>query len=465
MDDFLKTEITPDIRRLAEKCRNHNIDPTLYSKYDVKRGLRDSQGVGVLTGLTAISEVTWNKTDSEGRSILDSEGHVIEDNGHLYYREVEINDFVNGFLSDCRFGFEEATYMLLFGELPNKEELENFNAMLAEHRQLPMTFVRDVIMKAPSNNLMNSLQRSVLTMYSYDDNPDDISIENVLRQSIQLIAQLPMLAAYSYRSYRHFIQGRSLYIHNPKPNLSTAENILRMLRSDKKYTELEAKVLDMALVLHAEHGGGNNSTFTTRVVTSSGTDTYSAIAAALGSLKGPLHGGANLKVVQMFDDIKKHVSNWENEDEVAAYLAKILDKKAFDNKGLIYGMGHAVYSVSDPRAEIFKKQVQELSENKGCQAEFRLMDMVERLAKQMIMDRRTSNKAVSANVDFYSGFAYRMLNLPTELYTPIFATARVVGWSAHRIEELAGQSKIIRPAYRSVAPRREYASLKDRGNN
>ncbi|MBR5136716.1 MAG: citrate/2-methylcitrate synthase [Clostridia bacterium] len=462
MDDFLKTEITPEIKRLADKCKSKTIDPALYSKYDVKRGLRDSHGVGVLTGLTAISEVTWNKTDNEGRSILDENGRVIEDNGHLYYRGIEINDFVDGFLDDCRFGFEEAAYLLLFGEQPNREELENFNAMLAEHRQLPMTFVRDVIMKAPSNNIMNSMQRSVLTMYSYDDNPDDISVENVLRQSIQLIAQFPMLACYSYRSYRHFIQGRSLYIHNPKPNLSTAENILRMLRSDKKYTELEAKVLDMALVLHAEHGGGNNSTFTTRVVTSSGTDTYSAMAAALASLKGPLHGGANLKVVQMFDDIKQNIKDWEDEAEVEAYLAKILDKQAFDNKGLIYGMGHAVYSVSDPRAEIFKKQVQELSESKGCQAEFRLYDMVERLARRMIMERRSSTKAVSANVDFYSGFAYRMLNLPVELYTPIFATARVVGWSAHRLEELTGQSKIIRPAYRSVAPRREYTAMQNR---
>ncbi len=458
----MSSGITPEIQALAEKCKGHVIDPSLYTKYDVKRGLRDNKGVGVLTGLTAISEVTWNKTDSDGKSILDENGNVIQDNGHLYYRGIEINDFVDGFLSDNRFGFEEAAYLLLFGELPTREELGRFTDMLTEQRQLPTSFVRDVIMKAPSNNIMNSMQRSVLTMYSYDDNADDISVENVLRQSIQLIAQIPMLAVYSYRSYRHYIQGRSLYIHNPKPGLSTAENILRMLRRDKKYTELEAKALDMALVLHAEHGGGNNSTFTTRVVTSTGTDTYSAIAAALASLKGPLHGGANLKVVQMIDDIMMNVSDWQDEAQVAAYLTKILDKQAFDRKGLIYGMGHAVYSVSDPRAEIFKKHVKELSENKGRREEFRLYETVERLAKQMIMDRRSSTKAVAANVDFYSGFAYRMLNLPTELYTPIFATARVVGWCAHRIEELISQSKIIRPAYMSVAKRAEYVPLSGR---
>ncbi|WP_444147261.1 citrate/2-methylcitrate synthase, partial [Blautia stercoris] len=377
-------------------------------------------------------------------------------------RGINIKDLTNGFLKENRFGFEETTYLLLFGVLPTEEQLKDFCKILGNQRSLPRNFVRDVIMKAPSKDMMNTLSRSVLTLYSYDSNPEDISLPNVLRQCINLISIFPMLSVYGYQAHRHYNQNKSLYIHNPKKELSTAENILRMLRSDKKYTPLEAKILDLALVLHMEHGGGNNSTFTTHVVSSSGTDTYSAIAAALGSLKGPKHGGANIKVVSMFDDMKKHVHDWKDEEEVSAYLRKLLHKEAFDKRGLIYGMGHAVYSISDPRARIFKQFVKQLADEKGRQKDYRLYEMVERLAPVIIAEERHIYKGVSANVDFYSGFVYSMLELPLELYTPMFAIARIVGWSAHRMEELINTDKIIRPAYKNVLEEQAYIALEER---
>lgn len=445
---------TPDIISLAELCRkNDKIDPELYSKYDVKRGLRDINGKGVLAGLTEIGDV-------HAYDIVD--GKSVPCEGKLYYHGVDIEKLVEGFVRDKRFGFEETTYLLLFGQLPTAEQLDNFNKILADYRTLPTGFVRDIIMKAPSYDMMNTLARSVLTLFAYDDKADDTSVENVLRQCLQLIALFPLLAVYGYQAYKHYHDGQSLVIHPPRADLSTAENLLYTLRPDSKYTELEARILDIALVIHAEHGGGNNSTFTTHVVTSSGTDTYSAIAAALGSLKGPRHGGANIKVVKMFEDMKKQVSDWTNEKEVKQYLSDILNKKAFDGAGLIYGMGHAVYSLSDPRANIFKGFVERLAKEKGREDEFALYAMVERLAPEVIAEERRIYKGVSANVDFYSGFVYSMLDLPIELYTPIFAVARISGWSAHRIEELTNAGKIIRPAYKNVAPRIEYKDMKDR---
>ncbi len=448
------SEITPEILHLTELCtKNGAIDPSLYAKYDVKRGLRDINGKGVLAGLTEIAEV-------RSYTIVDSE--MIPCEGKLFYRGVDVEQIVAGFIQEKRFGFEETAYLLLFGELPNTEELASFQKLLGEYRSLPTSFVRDIIMKAPSSDMMNALARSVLTLYSYDDRAEDISIPNVLRQCLQLTALFPLLCVYGYQTYRHYHDGQSLFIHTPDPNLSTAENILHLLRPDSKYTELEAKILDVALVLHAEHGGGNNSTFTTHVVSSSGTDTYSAIAAAIGSLKGPKHGGANIKVVRMFEDMKSVISDWEDEDQVRAYLKALLHKDAFDHAGLIYGMGHAVYSLSDPRANVFKKFVKSLSEEKGLDKEFKLYSLVERLAPEVIAEERRIYKGVSANVDFYSGFVYRMLDLPLELYTPIFAIARIAGWSAHRIEELLNAGKIIRPAYKSVAPHKEYVPLEER---
>lgn len=375
---------------------------------------------------------------------------------------MNVEDIVAGFLKEKRFGFEETVYLLLFGDLPTKEQLDEFTQLLARYRSLPPSFVRDVILKAPSSDMMNTLARSVLTLYSYDNNANDISIDNVLRQCLQLIASFPLLSVYGYHAYNYYHNGESLFIHNPLPELSTAENILRILRPDSSYTELEAKILDLALVLHAEHGGGNNSTFTTHVVSSSGTDTYSTVAASLGSLKGPKHGGANIKVVQMFEDMKRNIANWKNEDEVAVYLKKLLHKEAFDCAGLIYGMGHAVYSLSDPRANIFKGFVERLSEEKGRTDEYELYSTVAKLAPQIIAEERKIYKGVSANIDFYSGFVYSMLDLPMELYTPIFAISRIAGWSAHRIEELINAGKIIRPAYRNVAARRPYIALSDR---
>ncbi|CZT57995.1 citrate/2-methylcitrate synthase [Solibaculum mannosilyticum] len=448
------SEITPQIRELTQLCLDNSaIDPSLYTKYKVNRGLRDLNGKGVLTGLTEISEI-------KSSEIVD--GETVPCEGKLYYRGIDIEEIVGGFIREKRFGFEEATYLLLFGDLPNKDQLDHFTQILANYRSLPTSFVRDIIMKAPSPDMMNTLARSVLTLYSYDTNANDISIPNVLRQCLQLIALFPLLSVYGYQAYSHYHDGKSLFIHNPLPELSTAENILRILRPDEKYTELEARILDLALVLHAEHGGGNNSTFTTHVVSSSGTDTYSVIAASLGSLKGPKHGGANIKVVQMFEDMKKSLSDWTDEDAVADYLKKLLHKQAFDKAGLIYGMGHAVYSLSDPRANIFKKFVKSLSEEKGLTDEFQLYSTVERLAPQIISEERKIYKGVSANIDFYSGFVYSMLNLPLELYTPIFAISRISGWSAHRIEELINAGKIIRPSYKNVAPRRDYIPIAER---
>ena len=419
----------------------------------MKRGLRDINGKGVLAGLTQVSNV-------KATSMVD--GKEVPCAGSLSYRGYDIKDLTGGFVRDHRFGFEETTYLLLFGELPNEEELNNFKKLLANQRSLPTNFVRDVVMKAPSKDIMNALSRSVLTLYSYDTNPDDISLPNVLRQCLNLISVFPLLSVYGYQAYNHYIRGKSLYIHNPKRELSTAENILRMLRPDKKYTDLEAKILDLALILHMEHGGGNNSTFTTHVVSSSGTDTYSAVAAALGSLKGPKHGGANIKVVSMFQDMKKEVKDPEDEEEVRDYLKRLLHKEAFDRRGLIYGMGHAIYSVSDPRAEVLKGFVEKLAEEKGRMKDYRLYSMVERMAPEVIAEERRIYKGVSANVDFYSGFVYSMLDLPLELYTPMFAVARIVGWSAHRMEELINTDKIIRPAYKNVLEAAQYVPLHER---
>ena len=446
--------ITQELRELSSLCeKNGVISKELYSKYDVKRGLRDLNGKGVLAGLTEISEICSSvKVNGETRPC----------DGKLYYRGIDVEDIVKGFIEDNRFGFEEVVYLLLFGELPDKKQLERIKALLSTYRDLPQSFPRDIILKAPSTDIMNGLARCVLTLYSYDPNPDDISIPNVLRQCLQLIALFPVLSVYSYRAYSHYYLRDSLFIHAPNPELSTAENILYMLRDDSKYTALEAKLLDMSLVLHAEHGGGNNSSFTTHVVSSSGTDTYSAIAAALGSLKGPKHGGANIKVVKMFDDMQHNISDYNDEEEVRAYLKRILHGEAFDKAGLIYGIGHAVYSISDPRARVFKSFVEKLSEEKGRTKEFRLYSLVERLAPEVIAEERKIYKGVSANVDFYSGFVYSMLDLPTQLYTPIFAIARIAGWSAHRIEELVNPSKIIRPAYMNVHERTPYKPLDKR---
>lgn len=435
-----------------ELMNNHRIDPDLYVEYDVKRGLRDSNGKGVLTGLTEISDVT---------GYILEHGRMIPADGSLYYQGVNVADLVNG-LHGRRFGFEEATYLLLFGKLPNKQELRSFIDLLGDLSELHSRFVRDVVMKASNENMMNAMQRCVLTLYTYDSDPEDISARNVLRQCLELIAKLPLIAVYSYHSYRHFRKDETLFIRNPQKGLSMAENILLMLRPSGTYTKLEAEVLDIALVLHAEHGGGNNSTFTTHVVTSSGTDTYSSMAASIGSLKGPRHGGANLKVQNMFADIKENVSDWTNEAEVAAYLQKILDKNAFDHSGLIYGMGHAVYTLSDPREVILKRYAKSLAEEKSMTEEFALYEMVERLAGDLIMKRRKIQKNVCANVDFYSGLVYSMLGIPQELFTPIFAIARMPGWSAHRLEELINAGKIIRPAYKYVGHHTGFEELGDR---
>ncbi len=448
------TEITPEILDLSKKCTDASaINPELYGTYDVKRGLRDINGKGVLAGLTEISEMY-------GYEMVNGESVPCE--GRLFYRGISIEDLVAGFDGTSNHGFEETAYLLLFGNLPNKQELANFQDILSTYRTLPTNFVRDVIMKAPSSDMMNTLARSVLTLYAYDDKANDTSIPNVLRQCLQLISIFPLLSAYGYHAHRHYHEGESLFIHQSQPNLSLAENFLHILRPDSNYTPLEAQILDLALTLHAEHGGGNNSTFTTHVVSSSGTDTYSSTAASLGSLKGPRHGGANLQVVYMFDDIMKNVKDWTDEDEVSAYLAKILNKEAFDRSGLIYGLGHAVYSVSDPRATILKKYAEQLSVEKDRQKEFALYTLVERLAPQVIAEKRKIYKGVSANIDFYSGFAYDILDLPAQLYTPMFAMARIVGWSAHRIEELANNGKIIRPAYKAVHDRMPYVPMNER---
>ena len=444
------------IEKKADICMSaDSFSPDLYEKYDVKKGLRDSKGNGVVVGLTTVSEVNGtNKVD----------GVKVPCEGRLKYRGYDIRDLTKGFLNK-RFGFEECTYLLLFGELPDKHELEQFSFYLAEQRKLPVMFVRDVVMVAAGKDIMNSITRCILSLASYDKKALDNSLDNVIRQCIFLISVFPMLTVYSYHAYNHYINDESMYIHRPDPKLSTAENILRMLRPDKSYTYLEATVLDLALVLHMEHGGGNNSTFTTRVTTSSGSDTYAVIAAAMSSLKGPKHGGANLKVMEMMDDIKKHVKHPQDEEELKKYLNNILDKKAFDHQGLIYGMGHAVYTISDPRAEVFKSFVEKLAAEKGRQDDYRLYESVERLAPELILSKRPNATSVCANVDFYSGFVYDMLNIPKELYTALFATARIVGWSAHRIEELITSNKILRPAYISMAVPRDYIQLEDRGNN
>ena len=440
------SEIKPEVRALAGLCvESSQIDPALYAQYDVKRGLRDLNGKGVLTGLTKISDIV---------STQEVDGCSVPCEGRLYYRGYNVEDLIDWLPRGDSFGYERIAYLLLFGRLPSPEDLAGFCELLSFYRTLPTSFVRDIIMKAPSGDMMNTLARSVLTLYSYDECAEDISVPNVLRQCMQLIALFPLLSVYGYQAYRHYHDGQSLFIHQPDPALSTAENILRVLRPDCQYTALEAKVLDIALILHADHGGGNNSTFTTHVVTSSGTDTYSAIAAALGSLKGPKHGGANIKVVKMFDDLKANVGDWDDEEAIAAYLEKLLRKEAFDRSGLIYGIGHAVYSISDPRAKIMSRFVEGLSKEKGREREFRLYSNVERLAVNLITQRRKIYKGVSANVDFYSGFIYSMLDLPMELYTPIFAISRIAGWSAHRIEELVGGGKIIRPSYKAVQEHR-----------
>lgn len=439
--------------QLAEFCmKSGQIDLSLYTEYDVKRGLRDANGKGVLTGLTEISDVNSFHTEN---------GEKVPCDGELFYQGYNINDLING-LNGRRFGFEETSYLLLFGELPTQSQLNEFLDILGACRELPDEFVRDIIMKAPSKDMMNVLQKCVLTLYSYDDNPDDISVKNVLRQSLHLIAQFPLISVYGYQAYRHYFLDKSLVIRHPKADLSTAENILRLLRPDGKYTELETKVLDIALILHAEHGGGNNSTFTTHVVSSTGTDTYSAIAASLGSLKGPKHGGANIKVQEMFADIKENVPDWENEAALTKYLEKILDKEAFDRSGLIYGMGHAVYTESDPRAVILKKFAKALAAEKGLDAEYSLYERVETLAKDLMKSKRRFYKPICANVDFYSGFVYSMLGIPEKLFTPLFAISRISGWCAHRLEELANSSKIIRPAYKYVGVHKDYYNLEDR---
>lgn len=454
MDNMNYSEITPEIRRLADLSREAGmIDSELFTRYEVKRGLRDLNGKGVLTGLTNISDV---------RATEIVNGETVPAHGRLFYRGYDVKDLVSGFTSENRFGFEEVAYLLLFDRLPTADELENFKGLLAGYRSLPTSFVRDIIMKAPSPDMMNALARSVLTLYSYDDRADDTSLPNVLRQSLQLISLFPLLSIYGYQAYNHYHSGNSLYIHQPQPGLSTAENILYTLRPDKRYTPLEARLLDMALVLHMEHGGGNNSSFTTHVVTSSLTDTYSVIAAAIGSLKGPRHGGANIKVVRMFEDMKEHVRDWKDDDEIAAYLRKLLHKEAFDQSGLIYGVGHAIYSKSDPRACILREYVGQLAAEKNMQDEYGLYSAVERLAPCVISAERQMYKGVSINVDFYSGFVYNMLGLPVELFTPMFAIARIVGWSAHRLEELANNGKIIRPAYKAICTEHDYINMHDR---
>ncbi|SEK43155.1 citrate synthase [Ruminococcus sp. YRD2003] len=452
--DYRFSKITPEITKLAERSiDSYKINPELYTQYDVKRGLRDINGNGVVAGLTNISTI----------KVLDmGDGMPNHGDGKLYYRGIDVEDIVEGFIKEKRFGYEETVYLLLFGTMPSEHELAEFRQLLADFRTLPSSFTRDVIMKAPSDNMMNTLAKSVLALYSYDDNANDISIPNVLRQCVELITLFPVLAVYGYNAYKYSSEGGSLFIHDPRPELSIAENLLYMLRPDKSFTELEARILDLALVLHAEHGGGNNSTFTVHVVSSSGTDTYSAIAAALGSLKGPKHGGANIKVAMMFDDMKQSVSDWTDEEEVRGYLRRLLHKEAFDRAGLIYGMGHAVYSQSDPRAKVFKGFVESLSSEKGRHDEFALYSLVERLAPEVIAEERRIYKGVCANVDFYSGFVYRMLGIPDELFTPIFAVSRIAGWSAHRIEELINSNKIIRPAYKAISPMREYTDMENR---
>lgn len=445
----------PELEKYKQKCLDEGaIDLSLYTKYSVNRGLRDLNGKGVLTGLTEISEIQSKKFVN---------GEEIPCEGMLFYRGYNVKEIVADMAKRGRYGFEETVYILLFGSLPDATQLDEFKSVLANYRELPVSFVRDFIMKAPSGDVMNSLARCVLALYSYDEQPDDTSIGNVLRQCVRLISLFPLLSVYGFQAYNYYIkENSSFFIHEPKPEYSIAENILYMLRLDGQFTPLEAQLLDLALILHAEHGGGNNSTFTTHVVTSSGTDTYSAIAAALGSLKGPRHGGANIKVRNMFKEIKANIRDWNDDAEIKEYLLKLLNKEAFDKSGLIYGMGHAVYSLSDPRAEVFKGFVEKLAVEKGLEDEYRLYANIERIAPEAIAEKRRIYKGVSANVDFYSGFVYEMLGIPEELYTPIFAVARIAGWSAHRLEEIINSGKIIRPAYMNVQDRRDYIPFENR---
>ena len=447
------TEIGSYVLDHAALCISHDrVAKELYDQYGVKKGLRDISGKGVLTGLTNISSVIATKIE---------DGREIPCDGELRYRGYDIKELVMQGIGK-HYIFEEGAYLLLFGELPTEDELSQFSAMLARCMKLPRNFTRDVIMKAPSDDIMNSMTRSILTLASYDKYKDGLDISNVLRQCLQLIATFPMMATYAYHAYNHYENNKSMYIHRPSAKLSVAENFLRMLRADKKYTKLEAMVLDIALLLHMEHGGGNNSTFTTRVVTSSGSDTYSSIAAAMSSLKGHKHGGANLMVMKMMDDIKLHVKDYADEEEIESYLDKLLEKEAFDKKGLIYGMGHAVYSLSDPREVVFKGFVESLAKEKGRDEDMLLYSNIEKIAPKLIARKRKIYKGVSPNVDFYSGFVYDMMDIPRELYTPLFATARIVGWSAHRIEQLVTEDKIIRPSYKSIAKNRTYVARDDR---
>lgn len=447
------SEITPQVRKLAEKCRQSStIDSTLFTKYQVNRGLRDLKGNGVLTGLTEISEIQ--------SSIMTDEGAVPCD-GKLFYRGINVEDIVGGFIREKRYGFEETTYLLLFGELPTRQQLTEFQQILSDYRTLPTSFVRDIIMKAPSSDMMNTLARSVLTLYSYDENANDITTENVLRQCLQLIALFPLLSVYGYQAYSHYHDGNSLYIHNPQPNLSTAENILFILRPDSQYTELEAKILDLALVLHAEHGGGNNSTFVCRALSSSGTDTYSAIAGAVGSLKGPLHGGANAKVMEMFHYIQENVDP-HDDGSIRDYLVRLLDGEAGDRSGKLYGLGHAVYTLSDPRAVLLKKYARHMAQIKGYEEEFDLLQKVEELGIPLVQERRHSDTPMCANVDMYSGLVYTMLDIPEDVFTPLFASARIAGWCANRMEEVITGHRIMRPAYRAVTIRGHYVPMEER---
>ena len=457
--ETMSQEYDKMMRQFADKYRhvcvaNNSIDAKLFEQYGVKRGLRDKNGKGVLSGITNISLIKATEETEDG--------HIIPCDGQLYYRGYNIYDLTAGFREDKRYGFEEIAFLLLFGELPNKQELQEFQQVLVKNRRLPTNFVRDVIMKAPSQDIMNSLTKSVLTLSSYDDNVTDNSIDNVMRQCLMLISVFPMLAVYGYHAYNHYECDESFYIHRPDDNLSAAENILRMLRPNKEYTETEARVLDMALVLHMEHGGGNNSTFTTRVVTSAGSDTYSVIAAALSSLKGPKHGGANIKVVQMMQDLKEHVDDVTDEEQVRAYLRKLVRKEAFDRRGLIYGMGHAVYTKSDPRAVVLKKFATKMAEGTEFEAELNLLKLIERISPEVILQEKGTKKDMCANVDMYSGFVYSLLGIPTDLITPLFACSRMAGWAAHRFEELVSGKRIIRPAYKTGMKPRAYKPIAER---
>jgi len=447
-------EMNKAIKKYATMTtENSSIEPEFYGKYNVKRGLRNQEGTGVLVGLTKIGDV-------HGYIVDESEKVPVE--GQLRYRGIEVADLVAGFQNEERHGFEETCFLLLFGRLPNREELGEFIEVIGVNRSLPVNFKEDVILNMPSDNIMNKLARAVLTAYSFDEKAEDYSVENLLKQCVQLIAWFPTICAYAYQAKRHYFDKKSLYLHRPDPNMSTAENLLRMIRSNRKYSKLEAELLDLSLVLHAEHGGGNNSAFTVHVVSSSQTDTYSAIAAGIGSLKGGRHGGANLKVLQMMEEIKENIPSLNDEAAIRAYLEKILNKEAFDGSGLIYGIGHAVYTLSDPRAVLLKSKAKELAKEKGFEEEFHMYEIIERISPEVFLDVKGSDKAMCANVDFYSGFVYSMLNIPSELFTPLFAIARIPGWCAHRMEEIIGGGKIMRPAYKNVSGKKNYRPLTER---